>query len=303
MLRVSVVIPIHDGAARLPALLRALASQTAPPASFEVVFVDDASGDDSVDIIRAAGRDVVQAPARGGSYAARNLGLAHARADVIAFTDSDCIPAPDWIERGLEAMEAGASELVAGRVQVDVGERPTIAALVDAWRFLDQSRWVRQNFAATANLWVRTEVFRTVGPFKPVISGGDAEFGKRATAAGARLVYDDTVIVSHPPRERARDLARKGFRTGVGKAQHLRHADGALRAGGRIWVRPNRYLPRDRVTGVERLTSQGHDLTRRERLGMFWMHYFALKLPHTFGNLVGDAAGAWESLRAGGGGR
>ena len=298
---VSVVIPVHDGAARLPSLLEALAGQTAPKDSFEVIFVDDASTDGTPEVIRASRiAEVLVSPSRRGSYAARNLGLTRARAGIVAFTDSDCIPAPDWIETGLAQIELTGADLLAGRVDIPLGDRPSVAALVDAWRFLDQRRWVRQNFGATANLWVRQEVFLRVGRFsEELISGGDAEFGHRATRSGAKLLYGDTLVVNHPPRDRAPDLARKGFRTGMGAAQHLWHG-GPLRDRGRMWLRPGRYIPRERVRGIDRLTAQGYHPSGRERIGMFWMHYFALKLPHTFGNLAGDVTEAYRSLRANG---
>jgi glycosyltransferase involved in cell wall biosynthesis len=296
---VSVVIPVHNGSARLPSLLDALAWQTAPKDAFEVIFVDDASTDGTAELIRdSATAEVVVSPRRGGAYAARNRGLARARADIVAFTDSDCIPAPNWIATGLAEIVRTGADLLAGRVDVPLGDRPSVAALVDAWRFLDQRRWVRQNFAATANLWVRQEVFRRVGPFSDdLISGGDGEFGRRATRSGAKLLYEDRLIVSHPPRDRAWALARKGFRTGVGAAQQRRYPGSPLRARARLWLRPSCYVPHERVRGIDRLSEQGYHPTALERIGMFWMHYLALKLPHTFGNLAGDVAEAWRSLR------
>jgi glycosyltransferase involved in cell wall biosynthesis len=298
---VSVVIPVHNGARRLQSLLDALARQTAPRKAFEVIFIDDASTDETAEFIRASGAaEVVVSPSRRGSYAARNLGLSRARAEIVAFTDSDCIPAPNWIETGLAELDRTEADMLAGQVDMPLGDRPTIAALVDAWRFLDQRRWVRRNFGATANLWVRQDVFRRVGCFREdLISGGDAEFGHRATRSGAKLRYAERLIVSHPPRDRAQDLARKGFRTGVGAAQQFWHGNGPLRERGRTWLRPGRYVPHERVRGIDRLTGQGYYPTALERIEMFWMHYFALKLPHTFGNLVGDVAEACRSRRGG----
>jgi glycosyltransferase involved in cell wall biosynthesis len=43
--------------------------------------------------------------ARPGSYAARNTGIELARGDILAFTDADCLPAADWIEHGLAALQ------------------------------------------------------------------------------------------------------------------------------------------------------------------------------------------------------
>ncbi len=40
-----------------------------------------------------------------GSYAARNQGLSQARGNIVAFTDADCIPNPDWIEKGVRTLQ------------------------------------------------------------------------------------------------------------------------------------------------------------------------------------------------------
>ena len=284
---VSVIVPVHNGEERVPLMLEALERQTAPAYAFEVIVVDDCSTDGTCEVVERSGiASLVRSGRRGGSYAARNLGLRHSSAGLIAFTDSDCVPATDWIAAGLEMMRDPGVDMLAGRVDVTIGERPSIAALVDAWRFLDQERWVRQGFGATANLWVRRETIDRVGPFRIMVSGGDAEFGRRATTAGAALAYGHGVLVRHPPRDRARELARKALRTGVGAAQQRQSPDARLQ--GRVWVRPQQYVPHDRVRDLDRILAQGYVPTLAERLGMFWMNYFALKLPHAAGDLMGD---------------
>lgn len=287
---VSVIIPVHNGAGRLHALDRALRAQTAAPEVFEVLFVDDGSDDGTPDLIRTFDHaHLIKAPSRGGSYAARNLAITQARGRILAFTDSDCLPQADWIECGLEELEATGADVLAGRVSVDVGEDPSLSALVDAWRFLDQRRWARQGFGATANLWVRRDVFECVGIFQGrLISGGDAEFGHRVTAAGFHVRYAHGVAVGHPPRGEFRELARKAFRMGFGAAQQIRHAEGPLREQGRPWTNWRMYLPRDRVKDVSRLTDQGYYPTRWQRIGMFWVYYLGLRLPYVAGNLTGD---------------
>lgn len=295
---VSVVIPVHNGARRLPGLLEALRAQTVPQDRFEVIFVDDCSSDETTDLIESANARLVSAPSRGGSYAARNLALPHVRAPLVAFTDSDCLPAPDWIERGLEEMDRTGADLLVGRVDLRVRAKPTIAALIDATQFLDQRRYSQQGFGATANLWVRREVFERHGIFEGrIVAGADKEFGQRATSAGADLVYAADVVVTHPARERPRELVRKALRVGLGGAQQIRYAEGELRDQGRIWLRPNAYVPRGRFRNLERLELQGIHPSRAQRIAMFWLQYFAMKLPVAAGNFAGDVAEAWKRLR------
>ena len=108
--RVSVVIPVKDRRALLTAALDALAAQTY--ADLEVIVVDDGSSDGSGEV--AAGRTVHGRPVRVlpggglGAVHARQVGVAAARGDVLAFTDSDCAPDPRWLEHALAAIDAGA---------------------------------------------------------------------------------------------------------------------------------------------------------------------------------------------------
>jgi glycosyltransferase involved in cell wall biosynthesis len=286
---VSVVVPVRNGGEQIETLLRALARQTLSRERFEVIVVDDRSTDDTPERVRRSGvARLVVAPVRGGSYAARNLGIGEARGEVLAFTDGDCIPAPDWLERGLAAASNGA-DLVAGHIDMPLSERPSASALVDYARHLNQERAVGEGFGATANLWMRRRFAEHVGRFNErLISGGDTEFGHRALARGAVLRYAPDVVVTHPARSRPRDLARKGYRLGFGAAQQRLHADSTvLRARKRIWARPGAYKPSLRVYGTERLEGNGLRLSRRQRIEMPLVEYFFVRLPIAAGNFSG----------------
>ena len=287
---VTVIVPARnagDGLSRLAAALRA---QTLAPQRWEAIFVDDASTDGSADAAEAAGVfSVIRRATCGGSYAARNDGLAVARGDVIAFVDVDCMPAPEWLERGLARLRAGDATLVAGHVEVPVGRTPTTAALVDRVSFLDQESMVRKGVAVTANLWVSRDVFDRVGPFNDrVSSGGDQEFTERAVRHGERLVYGPEVVVVHPPRTRPSELARKGYRIGFADAEHRRHAESSLARRDRPCAQPGNWLPRRRIWSFQRLQGTGIALHRRRRARMYAAQYLFLQLPMLWGNVVGS---------------
>jgi glycosyltransferase involved in cell wall biosynthesis len=298
---VSVVVPVHNGSRSLPGLLEALDRQTAAPELFEVLVVDDCSTDDTAAVVEASTATLVRAPARRGSYVARNLGAAAARGGALAFTDADCVPADDWIERGIAAIGAEGADLVAGRVDVPLGENPTTAALLDFTRYLDQERHVREHgFGATANLWLRRDVLDTLGGFNErLTTGGDLEVGNRALARGFELRYDADVVVTHQPRSRVGQLARKGFRLGFGTAQHRRHAEGPSRDRPRLHARPGAYVPHTRrsLDGLERLERSGYRPSARRRLAMHALHYFYLQLPIVAGSIAGSIAEARASRR------
>ena len=144
-----------------------------------------------------------------------------ASADFVAFTDADCRPHEDWIERGLAWLSA--ARRVAGRVQLELSRSPSTPELVDAGRFLRQRRYVEEGFGATANLFVDRRVFDEVGGFDERLkSGGDYEFGQRCSLAGIPIRYADDVVVSHPARTTLRELLSKSERVGFGTGQLIR---------------------------------------------------------------------------------
>jgi glycosyltransferase involved in cell wall biosynthesis len=90
-IEVSVVVPVRDEADSIRALLDGLLSQTLPPA--EIVITDNGSIDATADAPITLIREKPGLPGRG-----RNLGVAQARCDWIAFTDAGNTPASDWLE-------------------------------------------------------------------------------------------------------------------------------------------------------------------------------------------------------------
>ncbi len=113
--QVSIVIPNHNYARFLPGCLRSIAEQRMNTRRIEVIVVDDASSDGSLDLARellpamslAAGR-VVSLPRVGRPGPVRNAGLALARGRALLTLDPDDELLPDFLPRCLSALAAGA---------------------------------------------------------------------------------------------------------------------------------------------------------------------------------------------------
>jgi glycosyltransferase involved in cell wall biosynthesis len=206
---VSVLVPVRNGGRDLPGLLECLERQTLGRERFEILIGDDGSTDGATDGLETAdGHLKVMAGPPINSYAARNR-IAHAaRGEVLAFTDADCRPAPDWLERGLQALEE--ADVVAGLIRHHVAERLTIWSLVDMDAFLDQERAVRAGVAVTANLFLRRELYERVPDFDESADAfGDHDFVGACVAAGARLAFSPDAVVGHPTRDDGRVFLRK----------------------------------------------------------------------------------------------
>lgn len=242
-LRFSVVIPVYRDWPRLRRCLSALSTQAFPSSGFEVIVVDN----DDLPLAaaeRPTGIRYVHEPA-GFSYAARNAGLRHASGEVIAFTDADCLPEPHWLEAGSKAIQS--LDLAGGPVDI-FRERETVAARYDCAFGLRQAEFFETwRTFATANLFVRKEVFERIGPFDGALeSGGDFEFCRRAEAAGLRLGYAPLARVRHPARSTLSELISQARRTarGLVDAHYRRHYPTRSRAW-RAVLRMLRPRPRD----------------------------------------------------------
>lgn len=236
MPEVSVIVPVRDGAASMPALLDSLAVQDLAADRYEVIVVDNGSRDATGAVAAARGAKVVHEPHPNRS-GARNAGARAARADVFAFIDADCVAAPQWLSSLLECR--GRSPLVAGRVEIETRSPPNaIERFEELWRF-NQAAGVSQGWAATANLLVEREAFDAVGGFDPAYHyGEDVDFCLRAGRAGYALSFCEDALVRHGAEHEFIPAMRRAVFHGYGATQVLRR----LGVGHVAWRTPGIVL-------------------------------------------------------------
>ena len=228
---VAVVIPVFKDQVRLKLCLEALQNQTYPDSCFNVVVVDNEPSAETQELCLATPKVRYLVERTPGSYAARNTGLQQASsASIYAFTDSDCIPEADWLENGVAALAVSETcDLVGGRVELffkDTKHR-SVAEIYESVVAFPQKRYVeRGGWAVTANLFVRSDVFEKVGYFDQTLqSGGDMEWGKRASSRGMQICYADNVVVRHPARAAISELRAKVRRVAGGGYLRLKRSD------------------------------------------------------------------------------
>lgn len=212
---VSVVVATCNRRASLGRLLDALAAQTGL-SRFEVVVVDDASVDDTPDLLATAGPfdafvlRTIRLPANRGPAVARNAGWRAASAPLICFTDDDCQPTPTWLAALAGALRT--TPVVQGRTVPDPGQ-------VARWGPWSHTVEVLREggFYETCNMGYRREALTSLGGFDESFRrpyGEDADLGWRAREAGLAtafvaeaLVYHDVSASSWPAW--VRDLRRR----------------------------------------------------------------------------------------------
>ncbi len=226
---ISVIVPAWNDSARLASCLTALTKQTMPRCMYEIIVIDNGSSDDTAAVAKSfAGAKVISEP-KPGSYVARNAGLRLARGQIVAFTDSDCTPVADWLERGLAALRRHANAgIIAGRIELYATHGaidPACQAYEQMFAF-DQKRNVLHNAVATANWISSIDIPRSLGGFRAELkSGGDSDLSRRAAAAGHPIHFVSDVTVRHPIRADRGSLIGKAVRVIGGRVglHHVRY--------------------------------------------------------------------------------
>ena len=207
MPRVSVVAATYNRAPLLTRLLDGLRRQTLAPGEFEVVIVDDCSADGTAAVL-AAERErgeldlvVIGQPVNRGRASAREAGWRAASADLIAFTDDDCVPSPEWLEAGLAACAERPGAIVQGRTEPDPEQ-------LDRLGPFSRTIAVDEYDAAfqTCNVFYPRAVLERVGGFDTeafgrVHGGEDSDLAWRAIEAGTPAGFDPQPLVHHAVNE------------------------------------------------------------------------------------------------------
>lgn len=212
---ISVIIPVYKNWDLLAICLKSLADQTFPQNQFEIVLVnnDPKSGIPENFNLPSNARVINQMMP--GSYSARNKGMIDAKGEVFVFTDSDCIPDLNWLEKGMDLILFGY-DMVGGDMKLFKPEGGEDLAYIYESRFgFNQRRNVlEKGQSITANLFCKKEVVNTVGPFpEGLMSGGDFVWTQKATSSGFRIAFGEDVIVKHPSRKSISELVKKKKRT------------------------------------------------------------------------------------------
>jgi cellulose synthase/poly-beta-1,6-N-acetylglucosamine synthase-like glycosyltransferase len=212
---VTVIIPTYNDTARLALCLDALSQQTYPQAKFEVWVVDNNSSQPCDKLVSQYAFARYLHEAHPGSYSARNLALKQeGLGEIIAFTDSDCIPDKEWLSAAIKALENAPEKLgaIGGRIDMyAASDSPSLAELYDMVTGFDQADYIRkENFSVTANLVTRLSVIEAVGEFNANLkSSGDKDWCQRMVKAGFSLVYCDSAKVKHPARQSVSSIKTK----------------------------------------------------------------------------------------------
>jgi glycosyltransferase involved in cell wall biosynthesis len=223
---VSVVIPAYNRASFVARCLAPLITQSYPRDRYEIILVDDGSTDGLADVARVfvgawPGQfRLIQQP-NGGPASARNTGIRASTADIIAFTDSDCVVSSDWLEHLAGALVRSDAAGVGGPI-VDAAPPSWVAHYLASGNFYrHRVRGGQVDYLLTANVAFRRPALAAVGGFseREGAWGEDADLSFRLRQAGHRLMLTDCGAVTHYGAPASvRGLVRDLYRYGRGSA-------------------------------------------------------------------------------------
>lgn len=175
--KLSVVIPAHNEAKILPAILRALEHQTREPD--EIILVDNASTDQTRELLARDFPNVcyIFEPKKGIAYA-RSAGFTAAHGDIIARLDADTIPVPTWAET----------------ILVTFAAKPGVSALSGLYAIAELSPHARFWGKAIVKLfrWQHEASLK----FSPFLYGGNFALRADTWRAVRSLIHDDNPRVN-----------------------------------------------------------------------------------------------------------
>ncbi len=241
---VSIIVPCYNEQATIRLLLEAICRQSLPTRDVEVIIADGLSTDRTRDEIAAFQREqpdlavrLVDNPRR-VIPAALNCAITAAQGEYIIRLDAHSVPAPDYLARCVEALQAGRGENVGGVWEIRPRGKGLIQRAIaiaaahpfgvgDArYRYTTQAGYVDTvPFGA-----FQRETFDRFGCFdEKLLSNEDYEFNARLRQGGGKIWLDPQIRSTYFARPDLASLARQYARYGYWKWQMLKRYPTTLR--------------------------------------------------------------------------
>ncbi|MBL7056157.1 glycosyltransferase [Candidatus Woesearchaeota archaeon] len=211
--KISIIVPVLNSEKTIEQCIISLLNQHYPKNKYEIIIVDNGSEDRTLDIIKKFEKKIIilNQPKR-GSYKARNKGLKHAKGEIIAFTDSDCIPNRKWIFHIINAFENKNLKVVGG----DIKALDTSSVLL---RYCNEYSHLQKPLLysnlpsfATANMAVNKKSLKQTIAFNESLErGADTEFCSRIIKNSGEACYEPKALVRHVYSNSLVELLKKQY--------------------------------------------------------------------------------------------
>ncbi len=239
----SIIIPAFNEERHIAACLKAIADLDYPRESINIWVVDNGSTDRTVEIAKGFRVNVLRDSTKNVS-GLRNFGAEHARGDVLAFVDADCLVARDWLKNAVQYMDK--VDMAAWGAPPVLPEESTWVQRTWSLVRLKEKEVQEVDWLESMNLFVRKELFTKVGGFdESLVTCEDVDFCYRLLPFG-KIISDARMKVIH-----------------LGEASTLRE-----------FVKKETWRGKSNLAGVS-----GHGLSWKEIPSLAIPLYFGIFLP------------------------
>ena len=221
-LPVSIIIPVRNRADDIEGCLKSLGELDYPDDKLEIIVVDDASTDQTPDVVDRYPVRLIRLKHHKQASYCRNIAARHARGDILAFIDSDCLADAAWLRELIPAFKDAQLGACGGVVDsyfndngLDCYEKVNSSLNVSSW--LKRSQKNDPFFYLPAcNLLVKRRLFLELGGFKEeLIVGEDVDLCWRIRNGGYQIEYRPEGRVYHKHRNRILSFCRRRYEYGT----------------------------------------------------------------------------------------
>lgn len=212
----SVVIPVFKDQRRLLLALDSLRMQSFPKEKWEVIVVNN-DPDKELQLPSEYFESLNLSICNQfipGSYAARNMGTTKAQGEIIAFTDSDCVPDFEWLTNAWQVFSLDFKSeigILTGPVPLFFKNPNSLsdAEVYEKYTGFTTEAYAKDGHAITANWFSPASVIKEFGGFNAQLkSNGDSELSGQISRK-YKVVYLPSLIVNHPARYSTEELVNK----------------------------------------------------------------------------------------------
>jgi mycofactocin system glycosyltransferase len=221
--RVSIIVPVRNRPTEIAACLESLGALEYPSDRLEIIVVDDASEDETPQVVAACPNvHMIRQETRTQAAACRNRAAGDASGEILAFIDSDCLADPRWLRELVPAFRDPSIGAVGGLVDSPYDENPLdryekvkSALRIGAW-FKRSKGTERFFYVPTCNFLVRRDLFLSLEGFRENLHvGEDVDFCWRLQDQGSHLEYQPLGKVLHKHRNRLSAFCARRFDYGT----------------------------------------------------------------------------------------
>lgn len=199
---ISIIIPAYNADKIISYCLDSLMNQTIERSEYEIIVVDDGSTDKTAEVVQCYESIRLITQHNQGPASARNNGAGEARGEIILFTDSDCVPQKNWIEKMIEPFQQ-EPDLAGVRGAYVTDQKEMTARFVqaeyeDKYDVLRKQKYI--DFVDTYSAGFKRDIFLQFNGYDtsfPVACAEDVELSFRMAAKGCKIVFNPEAIVRH----------------------------------------------------------------------------------------------------------